>query len=347
MYWFYNARDYEKFGKKKMFIEIIEIIIKGILLILTTLIGVAFVVLAERKVLGSMQIRKGPNVVGPFGILQSIADAVKLFTKETVLPTQANLVIFIIAPILGLVLSLLSWAVIPYTEYAVLSDLNIGILYLFAISSINVYTVLMSGWASNSKYAFLGAIRAAAQLISYEVSIGLIIISIILCVGEFNINAIILAQKDIWFIFPLFPAFILFFVSALAESNRTPFDLTEGESELVSGFNVEYSAMTFALFFLAEYGNIILLSVLTSILFFGGWLPPFDILPFNLLPPYLWIAIKGAFFVFVFIWVRATLPRMRYDQLMQLLWKSYLPLSLGFVILVSSILFAFNGLPSF
>lgn len=328
-----------------MLLIIIEGIIKALVIIVPLLIGVAYLTLAERKVLASMQIRKGPNVVGVFGLLQPLADGLKLFAKETILPTHANIVIFVLAPIVAFTLSLISWAVIPYGEGAVVSDLNIGILYLFAVSSISVYSILMSGWASNSKYAFFGAIRAAAQMISYEVSIGLIILSVVLCVGDLNITSIVLAQKEIWFIVPLFPAFIMFFVSALAETNRAPFDLTEGESELVSGYNVEYSAMTFALFFLAEYAHIILMSLLTAILFFGGWLPPLSFLSF--IPAPIWLAIKTTFFVFVFIWVRATFPRMRYDQLMQLLWKSYLPLSLGFLVLVASILLTFNGLPLF
>jgi len=330
-----------------MIFYIIEISLKILVIIVPLLIAVAYVTLAERKVMGSIQIRKGPNVVGVFGLLQPLADGLKLFSKETILPSHANLVIFIVAPILGFVLSLVSWAVIPYSDSGVVADLNIGILYLFTISSISVYAILMSGWASNSKYAFFGAIRAAAQMISYEVSIGIIIISVILCVGDLNISSIVLAQQDIWFFIPLFPAFIMFFVSAIAETNRAPFDLTEGESELVSGFNVEYSAMTFALFFLAEYGHIILMSFFTSILFFGGWLPPLSFFPFTFIPGYIWIALKTTFFVFVFVWVRVSFPRIRYDQLMQLLWKSYLPFSLAFVVFVASILYIFNGLPSF
>lgn len=322
-----------------MLIWIIEIFIKIIGLIVPLLVGVAYLTLAERKVLGSMQLRKGPNVVGVFGLLQPLADGLKLFTKETILPSHANLAIFIISPIAALTLALLSWAVIPFNDGYVIADINIGLLYLFAVSSISVYAILMSGWSSNSKYAFFGAIRAAAQMISYEVSLGLIIISVILCVGELNLISIANAQKDLWFFIPLFPAFFMFFVSALAETNRAPFDLTEGESELVSGYNVEYSAMTFAMFFLAEYSHIILMSLITTLLFFGAWLPPFHFFPFNLIPSVFWFGLKTAFFMFVFIWVRATFPRMRYDALMALLWKSYLPLSLGFLILVSGFIF--------
>jgi len=329
----------------KTWIELLIEVVKAFTIMVPLLIGIAYVTLVERKVLGSMQLRKGPTTVGIFGLLQPIADGVKLFTKETILPSHANLGIYLISPVIALTLSFASWAVIPFGEGVVLADINIGMLYLFAISSISVYSVLMSGWSSNSKYAFFGAIRAAAQMISYEVSMGLIIISVILCAGDLNITKIVMAQKDVWYIIPLFPAAIMFFVSALAETNRPPFDLAEGESELVSGFNVEYSAMTFALFFLAETGHVILMSLLTSILFFGGWLPPLEILGF--IPGYIWLGLKTAFFIFVFIWVRATYPRMRYDQLMQLLWKSYLPLSLGYVIFVSSVLIAFNGLPAF
>lgn len=318
---------------------IIENIIKILIIIVPLLIAVAYLTLAERKVLGSMQLRKGPNVVGVFGLLQPIADGLKLFSKETILPTQANLGIFIIAPILAFVLALINWAVIPYERGAVIADINLGLLYLFAVSSISVYAILTSGWSSNSKYAFFGAIRAAAQMISYEVSIGLILMSIIICTGSLNLTKIVLAQKEIWFIIPLFPAAIMFFISALAETNRAPFDLTEGESELVSGYNVEYSSMTFALFMLAEYSHIILMSLLTSLLFLGGWLP-FPFLEF--IPPALNMAIKTTMITFLFIWVRASFPRMRYDQLMQLLWKSYLPMSLGFLIFVASIIIIFN-----
>jgi NADH-quinone oxidoreductase subunit H len=322
-----------------MLLTILEYILKILIIVVPLLIAVAYVTLAERKVMGSMHLRKGPNVVGVFGLLQPLADGLKLFSKETIIPTHSNVVVFIIAPILSLILALLSWAVIPYGEAAVLSDINVGILYLFAVSSISVYAILMSGWGSNSKYAFFGAIRAAAQMISYEVCIGLIILSVVVCAGSLNLTDIVNAQKECWFVFPLFPAAVMFFVSALAETNRPPFDHAESESELVSGFNTEYSGMTFALFFLAEYSHIIIMSLITALLFLGGWLPLLPIPGFDYVPEYINLAIKTTFFVFLFIWVRASFPRMRYDALMQLLWKSYLPLSLGFVIFVSSIVF--------
>jgi NADH-quinone oxidoreductase subunit H len=326
-----------------MLLSLIESLIKILLIVVPLLIGVAYLTLLERKVLGSIQLRKGPNTVGVFGLLQPLADGLKLFSKETILPTHANLGVFIMAPILGLILALISWAVIPYDSDSVLSDVNVGIMYLFAVSSVSVYAVLTSGWASNSKYAFFGAVRAAAQMISYEVSIGLIIISTILCAGTLNLTELVMAQEEIWFFIPLFPAFCMFFVSALAETNRAPFDMAEGESELVSGFNTEYSAMTFAMFFLAEYAHIILMGAMTTLLFLGGWLPPFGFLGF--IPGFFWFSFKTAIVVFWFVWVRASFPRMRYDQLMALLWKSYLPLSLGFVVLVASVLIFFNGLP--
>ena len=310
-------------------------VIEAIGVILGILIGVAYLTLAERKILASMQLRKGPNVVGVFGILQPLADGVKLFSKETILPTMSNVGLFIIAPILSLAFSMLGWAVIPWGEGIVISDISVGILWIFAVSSISVYAVLMSGWASNSKYAFLGAIRAAAQMISYEVAIGLIIITVIICTGELNLTKIVESQKDIWYFFPLWPAFLMFYVSALAETARVPFDLPEGESELVSGYNVEYSAMTFAMFFLAEYTHIILMSVLTVILFMGGWEPIFQL---NWISGLLWLSIKTLGIIYVFIWVRGSLPRMRYDQLMGLLWKTYLPVSLGLVVITASII---------
>jgi NADH-quinone oxidoreductase subunit H len=319
------------------------IIIEYLLIIVPIIISIAFVTLAERKVLGSMQIRKGPNVVGILGVLQPIADGVKLFGKETIKPTIANLTIFIMSPILSFLWALILYTVIPIGGYgSAASDINLGIMYILAISSISVYAILMSGWSSNSKYAFFGAIRAAAQMISYEVSLGIIILTIISCVGSFNMTNIIETQSTIWFIIPMLPVFIMCFVSALAETNRTPFDLTEGESELVSGFNVEYSAMTFALFFLAEYSNIIFMSMLLSVLFLGGYLP---LLSLTILPPSFWLALKTIFLIYCWIWVRGSLPRMRYDQLMALIWKSFLPASLGYLLLVISLLYYFNGLP--
>lgn len=310
------------------------------------LISMAFLTLAERKVMASMQLRKGPNVVGIYGILQPFADAVKLFVKETIIPNHSNIVIFLISPIMSLALALITWAVIPFGVDNVIADINLGIMYLFGISSLSVYTVLCSGWASNSKYAFIGALRSTAQMISYEVSIGLIILSVIACVGSLNITEIILSQKNIWYVFALFPIFIMFYVSALAETNRSPFDLPEGESELVSGYNVEYSAMTFALFFLAEYVHIILMSFMTTILFLGGWLPILPFAPFTWIPDFIWLGLKTSFIIFVFIWVRASFPRYRYDQLMALLWKSFLPISLGMLVLITSILIAFDWLPA-
>ena len=314
---------------------IIENTIKILFIVVPLLLGVAFLTLAERKVLGSMQIREGPNTVGIKGILQPLADGVKLFSKETIIPAQANKGIFLMAPVLALLLGLVTWGVIPYDIGGVVSDINLGILYILAISSISVYAILISGWSSNSKYAFLGAIRAAAQMISYEITIGLIIITVIVSADSVNLSDIVEAQEDMWFIVPLFPAFLMFIISALAETNRAPFDLTEGESELVSGYNVEYSGMTFALFFLAEYSHIIFMAVLTSLLFLGGW-QPFPFL--SLIPAGFNLGIKAAIITFIFIWVRATFPRIRYDQLMQLLWKSFLIISLAYVIWVASVL---------
>nr|YP_001648420.1 NADH dehydrogenase subunit 1 [Cinachyrella kuekenthali]ABW83836.1 NADH dehydrogenase subunit 1 [Cinachyrella kuekenthali] len=317
----------------------------GVVLV-SLLISIAYLTLAERKVLGYIQSRKGPNVVGVYGLLQPLADGLKLFTKEIIIPNHANTLIYIVAPILSLTLAFIAWGVIPYGPGVVLSDLGIGVLYLFVVSSISVYAVLMSGWSSNSKYAFLGAIRAAAQMISYEVSIGLIIIAVVLCVGSLSLSEIVMVQENIPFIFPLFPAAIMFFVSVLAETNRVPFDLTEGESELVSGFNVEYSSMSFALFFLAEYCHIILMSTFGVLLFLSGWLLPSSI--FVITPSlynFVWFGIKIVAIVFLFIWIRATYPRIRYDQLMTLLWKSYLPLSGGFVVLVSGILIGESAFP--
>ncbi|BBK32065.1 NADH-quinone oxidoreductase subunit H [Stella humosa] len=313
--------------------------------IVVVLVAVAYLTFAERKVLAMAQLRKGPNVVGPFGLLQPFADGLKLLTKETIIPAGANPVVFLAAPILTFALALMAWAVIPFGEGAVISNINVGVLYLFAISSLGVYGVIMAGWASNSRYAFLGALRSAAQMVSYEVSIGFVIITVLLCVGSLNLTDIVMAQKTVWFAVPLFPMFVVFFISALAETNRSPFDLPEGESELVAGYFVEYSSMSFALFYLGEYAQMILMSAMTSILFLGGWLPPADIAPFNWLPGPIWFALKIAACLFVFLWVRATLPRYRYDQLMRLGWKVFLPLSLFWVVATAGVLVAFDWLP--
>lgn len=322
---------------------LVGILIKILGLVVPLLLGIAFMVLAERKVMGSIQRRKGPNVVGVFGLLQPIADGLKLVLKEPVLPSNANLMIFLGAPVITFVLSLISWAVIPFGESLVLCDLNLGVLYLFAVSSLGVYGIIMAGWSSNSKYAFLGSLRSAAQMVSYEVSIGLILISALLFAGSLNLNEIIESQREIWYFIPLFPLFIMFFISCLAETNRAPFDLPEAEAELVAGYNVEYSSMAFALFFLGEYGNMILMCSFCSIMFFGGWLPPTSALDW--IPGAFWLGLKTCLFLFGFIWVRASFPRYRYDQLMRLGWKVFLPLSLGWVILVAGILIGFDWLP--
>ena len=320
-------------------------IAKTLAIIVPLLLAVAYLTYAERKVLAAAQLRKGPNVVGPFGLLQPIADGAKLLFKETVIPSGANRFVFVVAPILTFVLSLIAWAVIPFDAGIVISNINVGILYLFAISSLGVYGIIMAGWSSNSKYAFLGGLRSAAQMVSYEVSIGFVIVSVLLCVGSLNLSDIIAAQRTIWFCVPLFPMFIVFFISALAETNRSPFDLPEGESELVAGFFVEYSAMTFALFYLGEYANMILMSAMTSILFLGGWLAPFGVVPFTWIPGPVWFALKIAFVLFCFLWVRATFPRFRYDQLMRLGWKVFLPLSLGWLVLTAGVLVGMGWLP--
>lgn len=313
------------------------LIIGKILLIILPLLGaVAYLTLMERKVIGAIQLRKGPNVVGPFGLLQPLADGLKLMLKEVIIPQKANKILFLAAPVITFVLALIAWAVVPFGENLILADINVGVTYLLATSSLGVYGIIIAGWASNSKYAFLGAIRSSAQMISYEVSIGLIIINVVLLTGSLNLNEIILAQKDGWFIWPLFPMFILFFISTLAETNRLPFDLPEAESELVAGYNVEYSSMPFAMFFLGEYANMILMSGMTAILFLGGWLPPIDNAFFNAIPGLIWFALKVFFLLFCFIWVRATLPRYRYDQLMRLGWKIFLPFSLIWVVLTSA-----------
>ena len=325
---------------------IICIILKILAIVVPLLISVAYFTIAERKFMGSIQRRRGPNVIGFVGLLQPLADGLKLFVKETILPSNSNVYVFLLAPILTFVLSLIGWAVIPLSEGIVISDMNLGVLYLFAISSLSVYGIVMAGWSSNSKYPFLGSLRSAAQMISYEVSIGFIIVNICVCVGSFNLTQIVLAQEKVWFLIPLFPMFILFYISMLAETNRHPFDLPEAEAELVSGYNVEYSAMTFALFFLGEYANMLLMSTFSSLLFLGGWLPLFDILPLNILPGSFWLSIKIIFGVLFFILTRAALPRYRYDQLMHIGWKSFLPLSLGYLIFTVGMLTSFNWLPN-
>ena len=316
---------------------------KIIFLILPVLTAVALIVWLDRRVWAFVQKRRGPNVVGPFGLLQSLADAFKYIFKEIIIPATSNKIIFILAPIVTMTLALIAWAVIPFGENLVLADINVGILYLFAVSSLGVYGIIMGGWASNSKYPFFGSIRSAAQMVSYEVSIGVIIINVLLCVGSLNLGDIVLAQKNIWFIIPLFPMFVIFFISALAETNRPPFDLPEAEAELVAGYNVEYSSLSFGLFFLGEYGNMILMSSMTTILFLGGWLPPVDNEIFNQIPGFIWFFLKVSFLLFLFLWIRATLPRFRYDQLMRLGWKVFLPLSLTWVILTSSYIYFNNG----
>lgn len=321
------------------------ILLKIFAIVVPLLIGVAFSTYFDRKIWAAMQMRRGPNVVGPFGLLQPFADGVKLFMKETIIPSGANKGVFLLAPVITFSLGMVGWAVVPFGDGLVLADINVGILYLFAISSLGVYGIIMGGWASNSKYAFFGALRSAAQMVSYEVSMGFIIVTVLLCVGSLNLSEIVLAQEKIWFAIPLFPMFVMFFISALAETNRPPFDLPEAESELVAGYQIEYSSMAFALFMLGEYANILLLSGLTTILFLGGWLPPFDIAPFNWIPGPLWFLGKLCFLFFVFAWVKATVPRYRYDQLMRLGWKVFLPLSLFWVVLTAGVLVAFDWVP--
>ena len=318
---------------------------KILMILVPLLLGVAYLTLAERKVIAAMQLRKGPNVVGPFGLLQPIADGLKLFFKETVIPTRSNKGVFIAAPMVTFILSMVAWAVIPFDDGWVVANINVGILYLFAISSLGVYGIIMAGWASNSKYAFLGALRSAAQMVSYEISIGFVIISVLLCVGSLNLSDIVRAQRHVWFALPLLPMFVIFFISALAETNRAPFDLPEAEAELVAGYNVEYSSMAFALFFLGEYANMILMSAMTSVLFLGGWLPPVAMAPFTWIPGPIWFALKIAAVLFCFLWVRATFPRYRYDQLMRLGWKVFLPISLFWVIVTAGALKIFGWGP--
>ena len=314
-------------------------------LLIPVLVSVAMIVWLDRRVWAFVQKRQGPNVVGPFGLLQSLADALKYIFKEIIIPASSNKVIFVLAPIITMTLALIAWAVIPFGIDQVLADINVGILYIFAVSSLGVYGIIMGGWASNSKYPFLGSIRSAAQMVSYEVSIGIIIINVLLCVGSLNLNDIVIAQKDMWFIIPLFPMFVIFFISALAETNRPPFDLPEAEAELVAGYQTEYSGMMYAMFWLGEYANILLMCALGSILFLGGWLSPIDLYPFNLIPGAIWLIFKILLLFILFALVKAIVPRYRYDQLMRLGWKIFLPLSLTYVVLTASYLFYFNLLP--
>jgi len=314
-------------------------------LLVPLLLSVAYLTIAERKVLAAMQLRKGPNVVGPFGSLQVIADALKMLLKEQIIPTGANRVLFVIAPMLTMILALIAWAVIPVNDGWAIANINVGILYVFAISSLSVYGIIIAGWASNSKYAFLGAMRSAAQMVSYEVSIGFVMVTVLLCAGSLNLNAIVRAQQTVWFAIPLFPMFVIYFISALAETNRAPFDVAEGESEIVAGFMVEYSGISWALFFLGEYANMILQSALVTILFLGGWLSPIPFAPFTWLPGPLWFIAKILFVLFVMIWVRATFPRFRYDQLMRLGWKVFLPFSLLWLVLTAGVLVGMGWLP--
>ena len=318
---------------------------KILFLLVPVLVSVAMIVWLDRRVWAFVQKRQGPNVVGPFGLLQSLADALKYIFKEIIIPASSNKVIFILAPIITMTLALIAWAVIPFSENQVLANINVGILYIFAVSSLGVYGIIMGGWASNSKYPFLGSIRSAAQMVSYEVSIGIIIINVLLCVGSLNLNDIVIAQQNMWFIIPLFPMFVIFFISALAETNRPPFDLPEAEAELVAGYQTEYSGMMYAMFWLGEYANILLMCALGSILFLGGWLSPIDLYPFNLIPGAIWLIFKILLLFFLFALVKAIVPRYRYDQLMRLGWKIFLPLSLTYVILTASYLFYFNLLP--
>ena len=319
---------------------------KILFLLVPVLVSVAMIVWLDRRVWAFVQKRQGPNVVGPFGLLQTLADALKYVFKEIIIPASSNKIIFILAPIITMTLALIAWAVIPFGEDQVLANINVGILYIFAVSSLGVYGIIMGGWASNSKYPFLGAIRSAAQMVSYEVSIGIIIINVLLCVGSLNLNDIVLAQKDMWFVIPLFPMFVIFFISSLAETNRPPFDLPEAEAELVAGYQTEYSGMMYAMFWLGEYANILLMCALGSILFLGGWLSPIELYPFNLIPGAIWLIFKILFLFILFALVKAIVPRYRYDQLMRLGWKIFLPLSLVYVILTSSYLFYFNLLPT-
>ena len=318
---------------------------KILFLLIPILVSVAMIVWLDRRVWGLVQKRRGPNVVGPFGLFQTLADALKYIFKEIIIPASANKVIFILAPIITMTLALVAWAVIPMSENLVLADINVGILYLFAVSSLGVYGIIMGGWASNSKYPFLGAIRSAAQMVSYEVSIGIIIINVLLCVGSLNLNDIVIAQKELWYVIPLFPMFVIFFISALEETNRPPFDLPEAEAELVAGYQTEYSGMMYAMFWLGEYANILLMCAMGSILFLGGWLPIMDIYPVNLIPAPIWMIMKILFLFLLFALIKAIVPRYRYDQLMRLGWKIFLPFSLIYLVLTASFLFYFDKLP--
>ena len=324
---------------------ILQEIYKILFLVIPILVSVAMIVWLDRRVWGLVQKIKGPNVVGPFGLLQTLADALKYIFKEIIIPASANKTVFILAPIVTMTLALVAWAVIPLSETFVLANINVGILYLFAVSSLGVYGIIMGGWASNSKYPFLGAIRSAAQMVSYEVSIGIIIINVLLCVGSLNLKDIVLAQKDLWYVIPLFPMFVIFFISALAETNRPPFDLPEAEAELVAGYQTEYSGMMYAMFWLGEYANILLMCAMGAILFLGGWLPIIDIYPINLIPSPIWMLLKILFLFFLFAIIKAIVPRYRYDQLMRLGWKIFLPFSLVYLILTASFLFYFDKLP--
>jgi NADH-quinone oxidoreductase subunit H len=315
-------------------------------ILVPVLVSVALIVWLDRRIWGAVQKRRGPNVVGPFGLLQTVADALKYIFKEIIIPASSNKIIFILAPIITMTLALVAWAVIPFSDGLVLADINVGILYIFAVSSLGVYGIIMGGWASNSKYPFLGAIRSAAQMVSYEVSIGIIIINVLLCVGSLNLNDIVNAQKDLWYVIPLFPMFVIFFISALAETNRPPFDLPEAEAELVAGYQTEYSGMMYAMFWLGEYANILLMCALGSVLFLGGWLAPIDIYPINIVPAPIWMILKILFLFFLFALVKAIVPRYRYDQLMRLGWKIFLPFSLFYVVLTASFLFYFEKLPT-
>jgi NADH-quinone oxidoreductase subunit H len=314
-------------------------------ILIPILVSVALIVWLDRRVWGAVQKRRGPNVVGPFGLLQTAADALKYILKEIIIPASSDKIIFILAPVVTMTLALVAWAVIPFSDDFVIADINVGILYLFAVSSLGVYGIIMGGWASNSKYPFLGAIRSAAQMVSYEVSIGIIIINVLLCVGSLNLSDIVNAQKDLWFVVPLFPMFVIFFISALAETNRPPFDLPEAEAELVAGYQTEYSGMMYAMFWLGEYANILLMCSMGAILFLGGWLSPIDLFPFNIIPAPIWMILKILFLFFLFALVKAIVPRYRYDQLMRLGWKIFLPLSLAYVVLTASFLFYFDKLP--